>query len=230
MSLVRTESQLPTDTADYTKQDFRVRVPEFEVATENRPEEVKPLAKARTVILEEKCGAEFFSCGLIHTSFLQLSRPAVSMRRQRLRRRSGTMQKACFFLGVAQSTIRIVAATSHQAHCDLSECRTKEEAKLAELEKRSCLFDSETSRKRCCLVAGSMKASKAFASRRALCVTVMVQSKKRFAIRGEEREGTLVAGCHRVRFFQKLAGSKRNGNRVRQLRANGSPSTTTLRR
>ena len=97
MSLVRTESQLPIDTADNTKQDFRVRVPEFEVATESRPEEVKPLAKARTVILEEKCGAEFSSCGLIHTSFVQLSRPAVSMRRQRLRRRSGTIQKACFF-------------------------------------------------------------------------------------------------------------------------------------
>ena len=81
MSLVGTESQLSTDTADNTKQDFRVRVPEFEVATESRPEEVKPLAKARTVISQEKCGAESFSCGLIHTSFLQLSRPVVSLRR-----------------------------------------------------------------------------------------------------------------------------------------------------
>ena len=98
MSLVRTESELPIDTADNTKQDFRVRVPEFEVATESRPEEVKPLAKARTVILEEKCGAEFFSFGLIHTSFLELSRSVVSMRRQnpgpykkRVFSRSGTV-------------------------------------------------------------------------------------------------------------------------------------------
>ena len=83
MSLERTESQLSTDIADNTKQDFRVRVPEFEVAIESRTEEVKPLAKARTVIWQEKCGAEFFSCGLIHTSFLQLSRSVVSMRSQR---------------------------------------------------------------------------------------------------------------------------------------------------
>ena len=47
-------------------------------------------------------------------------------------------------------TTRIVAAmvdASHWVHCDLSECRTKEEAKLAELEKRSRLFDSKTARK-----------------------------------------------------------------------------------
>ena len=59
----------------------------------------------------------------------------------------------------------------------------------------------------------------------------MEQSKKAFAIRGEEREGTIVLlDVIESDFSKKLAGSKRNGDRVRQLRANGSPSTTTLRR
>ena len=58
MSLVGTESQLSNNTADYkkfadSKQDCRLKVPELEVATESRPEKLKPLAKARTVILEE---------------------------------------------------------------------------------------------------------------------------------------------------------------------------------
>ena len=100
MSLVRTESQLSTDIADNTKQDFRVRVPEFEVAVESRTVDVKPLAKARTVIWEEKCGAEFFSCGLIRISFLQLSRSVVSMRRQRgCEGDPGPYKNASFFSG-----------------------------------------------------------------------------------------------------------------------------------
>ena len=81
------ESHLSTDTADYnnfadTEQDCRAREPEFEVAAESRPEELKPLAKA-SVIWEEECGAKSFSCDLIHTSLPYLSRSVVSLRRQR---------------------------------------------------------------------------------------------------------------------------------------------------
>ena len=98
MTLVGTERQLSTDTTDVKKfkQDCRVRVPEFEVATESRPEELKPLAKARTVISEEKGGAESFSSGShshLFPSVVQAS--GVFAQAERLRRRSGTAQKAC---------------------------------------------------------------------------------------------------------------------------------------
>ena len=205
MSLVGMESQLSTETADLkkfgdTKQGCRVRVPEFEVAAESRPEEVKPLAKARTMVSEEKCGAESFSYGHIHSSFFQLSRASgVFAQAERLRRRSGTMQKACIF---SEWHSRRSCCNCHGGRQPLGAlrplrvpcegggkiCRTRDAESL----------DSKTARKRCCIVAGisglccldeasrsgpmsgiSMKASKAFASRRALCMTVMEQSKKK---------------------------------------------------
>jgi len=258
-SLVGTESQLSTETADLkkfgdTKQGCRVRVPEFEVAAESRPEEVKPLAKARTMVSEEKCGAESISYGHIHSSFLQLSRASgVFAQAERLRKRPGTMQKACIFS--ESGTVDDSCCSCHGGRQPLGAlrplrvpcegggktCRTRDAESL----------DSKKARKRCCIVAGisglccldeasrrgpmsgiSMKASKAFESRRELCMTVMEQSKKSICnSRRGTRRNHCIAEWHRVRFLQtNLRSSPRNGDRVRQLRANGSPSTTTLRR
>ena len=82
--------------------------------------------------------AESFSCGLIHSSFLQLSRASsVFAQAERLRRRFWDHAKSLYFLGVAQSTIRIAAPLG--ALRPLRVPVRKEEAKLVELEMRSRL-------------------------------------------------------------------------------------------
>ena len=162
------KASLSTDTADlenftHTKQSWSCEMPDAKVAKESLSKDLKPLAKATTMISEKKCGVESFSCSLTRTSVLRLSSSALSLRRE-----GTTNLYTIVTVGVTfcyrhlralrpqtehnvMGSIRDIIPRPeenvlvHKAHCDteLSECRTKE-AKLAELKKRPFLIGTKS--------------------------------------------------------------------------------------
>ena len=75
-----TDNSLPKDTVapTDTKQDCQFKAYELEPATCSRAEVLATLAKARTMISQKTVGAESFSCSLVQSFFLQVSRSLLS--------------------------------------------------------------------------------------------------------------------------------------------------------